>query len=388
MNTALASASTARLQRQRGASLLESLIAFVVLAGSAVTVAHLQSRLRLDGDLARQRSEAVRIGEAEMESLRDFTALTAVPGPPGAPLVPRSYAAIVDAEAIVDAGNASYRIVRSVDAAAFAGARAASVRVHWTDRGGAAREIALASVIAASDPAYAGALGHGAGAVPSAPRGAFGRSPAVPVAAHDLGDGRSVWKPSATGELAIVFDNVTAEVVAQCVVAPARVVRDLGTADLTGCSAGRWLLSRGTIRFTAAVPPVAGAADDSPLAVTVSMALGDGTATEAPRCSSEAKKTVRTVVGGSLHVDAVALDAVPASAGVTAWDDSGERFVAWTCLAARVGAGDDIGPGRVDVAAGPGWTIGSGRGDRRVCRQAANPRNFLVVRGDAACPER
>ncbi|MEO7057415.1 MAG: hypothetical protein ABI281_07170 [Caldimonas sp.] len=372
--------------RQRGASLLESLIAFVVLAGSTVTVAHLQSHLRLDADLARQRSEAVRIGEAEMESLRDFTTLVAMPGVPGS-VVPRSYDGLVDAERNVDAGNASYRIVRSIDAAAFAGARAATVSVFWTDRGGATRQIALASVIAGSDPAHAGALGLGAGAVRSAPRGAFGRSPAVPADARDLGDGRSVWKPSATGELAVVIDNASAEVVAQCVVAATSVVRDLGPAELTSCTTGRWLLSRGTIRFTAAVPPDAGAANDAPLAVLVSMAPGSGTA-EAPRCSSEAQMTVRHVAGGSLHVDAVALAAVPASAGVATWDDSGERFVAWTCLSPRDNDSDVVGPGRVDVAAGPGWTIGRGRGDRRVCRQAANPGNFLVVRGDVDCPER
>ena len=165
---------------QRGASLLESLIAFVVLAASTLAVVALQGGLRLDGDLARQRSEALRIGEAEIEGLRAFATIA-----PASDLL--SYDAIADAESTVLATNASYRIVRRVDAGAVAAAKAATVRVGWTDRSGAAREIALASVIAGIDPAYSGALALGAGAIPAPSRGAFGRSPVVPVGARDLG---------------------------------------------------------------------------------------------------------------------------------------------------------------------------------------------------------
>ena len=373
---------------QRGASLLESLIAFVVLAASTVAVAHLQGRFRLDGDLARQRSEALRIGEAEIEALRTFSAMATAPGV-------RSYAAIADARTTVAAGNANYRVVRSIDA--VAGSKNASVRVGWTDRAGAAREIELASVIAAIDPAYAGALGLGAGAVPAVSRGALGRSPTVPVDARDLGNGRSVWKPTAAAAIAVVFDNDSGDIVASCSVAATTAARDLSAADLAGCTAGRRLLVGGAIRFTSATPPLPAVANETPPVVAVTLALSGGGYAAAPVCSTEARKTVRYVAAGSLRIDAVALDATPASVGLASWDDGGDRFVAWRCIVSP--RADGRWSGRASLIAVGGWTIGTAGTDRRVCRFAANAggefvdvgaalpaQNFLVVRGDAACP--
>ncbi len=379
--------STARAQR--GASLLESLIAFVVLAASTLAVASLQGGLRLDADLARQRSEALRLGEAEIEALRAFATIAAAPGA-------RSFAAIADADSTVVAGNASYRVVRRIDAGAVAAAKAATVRVGWTDRSGAAREIVLASVIAGVDPAYAGALGLGAGAIPAASRGAFGRSTAVPVDAHDLGDGRSVWKPSTTSNIAVEFDNASGDVVATCNVAATTSARLLSAADLAGCTVGRRLLVSGTVRFTSAMPPQT-EPNDTPPSVAVAMSLAAGSYSAAPVCSSEAKKTVRYTSAGSLHIDAVAIDATPASLGIATWDDSGDRFVEWRCIVTP--RADGRWSGRASLVAGA-WTIGSTGLDRRVCRYSADtPRdfadvgtalvaqNFVVVRGDSDCPQ-
>ena len=364
---------------QRGASLLESLIAFVVLAASTLAVASLQGGLRLDGDLARQRSEALRIGEAEIEGLRAFAVVAAASGP-------RSYGAIADAESTVVAGNASYRVVRSIDAGVVAAAKAASVRVGWTDRSGAPREIVLTSVIVGVDPAYAGALGLGAGAVPSASRGALGRSPAVPVGARDLGDGRSVWKPRAAASIAVVVDNASGDIVATCSVAAAMSARDLSAADLAACTAGRRLLVGGNIRSTSATPPE----------VAVALSLAEGPYAVSPVCSTEAKKTVRHTSGGSLRIDAVAIDATPASLGIASWAEDGDRFVDWNCIVAP--RADGSWSGRASLVA-TSWTIGTTSVDRRVCRYGADtPRdftnvgtalaaqNFVIVRGDSDCP--
>jgi len=197
---------------QRGAALLEPLAAFFVLAVASLTAAQLQGALRLHGDLARQRSEAVRIGARELESLRAWSSLEAASGA-------SAYAAIVDAETTVDAdanpqANTDYRIVRGIDDAAFAGAKGTTVTVEWADRAGAAQRIVLDSVIARSDPVWSGALAVGAGA--GIPRGSLGRSPLVPVTArarrrpqraedHDLGqvvedDRRDDRDPRSSGE--------------------------------------------------------------------------------------------------------------------------------------------------------------------------------------------
>ncbi|MEP6739376.1 MAG: hypothetical protein ABJA61_03300 [Caldimonas sp.] len=387
--------------------MLEALIAFIVLAAGTVAASHLQTTFRLDADLARERSEAVRLGEAEMESLRAYSVLAAASGA-------NSYESVRDAASVIDgasgyASNTSYRIVRRIDDAAVSGAKSASVKVQWTDRGGTGREVALASFIAHIDPAYAGTLSLGASAIPSVTRGALGRAPPVPVEARNLGGGRSVWKPVAAGSVAVIFDTASGDIVRRSDgIAATTVTRDLSTADLAACASGRRLLVGGAIRFTAATPPNATQANDAPPAVTVALNLTGGTYPEAPLCTAEPKKTVRYVAGGSVHVEAVTVDATPASAGVASWDDTGDRFVAWQCIVSP--RADGRWSGRATLV-GSGWTIGTGSADRRVCRYAADldgsgaidaniehpadyanvnaalvAQNFLVVRGSEICP--
>ena len=102
------------------------------------------------------------------------------------------------------------------------------------------------------------------------------------------------------------------------------------------------------------------------------------------------------------------VDALPASLGLASWQDTGDRFVAWHCLVTP--RADGRWSGRADLV-GSGWAIGTGSGERRVCRYASDgdgsgaidaniehPRdyldvsealpmqNFLVVRGSEGCP--
>lgn len=392
------------IRRQRGASLLEALLAFVVLAGSTLAMSQLHHHGRLDADLSRQRSQALRLGESELEALRAFAAL------PAASAV-RSYDAILDADVDLGSGsaNTAFRIVRRVDDAGFAGTKSVSVQVQWTDRDGRARDVALASFVGRADPALAGSLSIAAGTVPAAPRGSQGRSVSVPVDARDLGDGRSAWKPAAAGAVAFVFDNGSAAIVASCTVAASRPTRELTLPDLTACTPGRALLVSGTIRFTSASPPLPGEAAEVPPGVAVTLSLSGGTYPSAPACSSEARKTVRYVAGGSTRIEAVAIDATPASVGALSWLDSGDRFVAWSCVVTP--RADGRWSGRADLVAAAGWAIGAGNGERRVCRFAADldgsgsidangehpatyadvaaplpAQNFLVIGGSERCP--
>jgi len=390
---------------QRGAALLESLVAFVFLAVASLTAAQVQSQLRLHGDLARQRSEAVRLGARELEALRAWSTLEAASGA-------SAYAAIVDADTTIDAeanpvNNTDYRIARRIDDAAFAGAKGTTVAVEWSDRGGGAQRVVLDSVIAGNDPVWSGALAVGAGA--GVPRGPLGRSPAVPVTARSLGSGRSALKPSSASGAAMVFDDRSGEIVSRCAgIAASTATRDLTAGDLTSCTEGRWQLLTGTLRFTSAVPPLASDAHDVPPAVAMALALTGGTYAAAPDCSVEAMKTVRYSAGGSLHIEAVPIDALPAALGLAAWLETGDRHVVYRCVVAP--RADGRWSGRSTLLPS-GWTIGTGSGDRRVCRYAADgdgsgaidaniehpadyvdvagslqAQNFLVVRGDQACP--
>lgn len=156
------------------------------------------------------------------------------------------------------------------------------------------------------------------------------------------------------------------------------------------------------------MPPLAADATDPPPPLAIDIALAGGSYAAAPECSTEAMKTVRHSAGGSVRIEAVPLDALPASLGLVAWLDTGDRHLAYRCVVAP--RADGRWSGR-SLLLPSGWTLGSGSGDRRVCRYAADgdgsgaidaniehpadyvdvagtllAQNFLVVRGDQACP--
>ncbi len=396
--------SIGAMRSQHGMSLLESLAAVVVLAASTVAVAQMERQLRLGGDIARERSEALRLGSEDIEQLRSFAAIDAGSAA-------HSYAAIGDGERAVDAAtdpsaHAVYRIVRRVDDAAASAAKAVSVAVQWRDRAGLPHEVALHSFIAGTAPRYAGALGLGAGALDAAPRAVGGRAPGVPVTARAVGPGRSVWKPIDNGTTALVFDDASGDIVGRCdgVLTTTRT-RDLSAANVAACATGRWLLVSGTVRFSSASPPAPAQADEPPLATTVALALDRPAADAAPpMCFGEARKTVRYTDGAGLRIADVAVDATPASQDVARWVDTGDRFLAWHCVVAP--RADGKWSGRATLVA-DGWSIGTGAAARRVCRYVgggpidaniAHPANwrdvdgplaaqdFLVVRGSETCP--
>ena len=137
---------------QRGTTLFEALVAFLVLSLGMVAIARVQGHLRLDADAARQRSEAVRLAQEDMETLRGFATIDAA-----AAVGTRAFDAIASTSRSVDSGTA-YRIDRQIAATGALHAKAASVTVSWTDRSGSAQQVALHSIIAGTDPALSGAL--------------------------------------------------------------------------------------------------------------------------------------------------------------------------------------------------------------------------------------
>jgi Tfp pilus assembly protein PilV len=389
--------------RQRGVTLLEALVAFFVLAAGSVAVAALQRDLHLAAETARERSQALRAGEDDVEQLRTFTAIDRDAGV-------RSYAAIASANTVVDAASAgartAYRIERIVDDAAFEGTKATTIAVRWPNRRGGENAVVLHGFVAALDPQYSGSLALDVGAIRGTPRGVRGRSAAVPPAAKPLDDGRSAWKPVGDGTTAWLFDDRTAAIIGVCdgIAATTRTA-DLDSAALGSCAAGRWAFVSGSVRVATTAPAVA--ASLSPASLAVRIELQDGVYPAPATCVGEARKTVRFVDEGGLHISDIALDATAASLGVAAWQETGDRFLAWRCLVAP--RSDGRWSGRIAIVAN-GWTIGGGAGDGRVCRFApaevraaidanigaarldadvdgALPgRHFVVVRGSDGCP--
>ena len=316
--------------RARGITLIEALIAFLALSLGLLALARLQPELSRHAELARQRSEALRIAQEDIERQRAYAVVGAASGA-------RSYDAIAAAQRDVDAeggaahASTAYRLTRTVDATTQAGAKALHVVVDWTARDGATQQLSLDTLVAGIDPGLAGSLTLASRGVDV--RGAFARSVDIPLAARDLGDGRSVLKPVVGGVAAIVFDNRSGAVVATCdAVAAAARTDDLTIADLGTCTRVDGMLLRGEIRFTQATPPAADVANDAPLALAVVLDLDPPAPSVAPWCAAEALKTVALVRNGSRRIDAVPLAATPDPSGLDAWTETGERFVAYHCV--------------------------------------------------------
>ena len=185
---------------QRGSSLMEALVALAVMAVGMVGLVASQSPLRQASDVARQRSEAVRIAQAEIERLRAFTALA---GPGGA-----SYADMADATTTLVGTNATFTRTTHIEAmAAPRPGTALSVAVSWTDRTDQRQGIQLATLIAGIAPELAGTLSvPGDGDLIRRPHG---RHRGIPRGAKELGHGNSGWIPPHSPGVAWLFDNVT-----------------------------------------------------------------------------------------------------------------------------------------------------------------------------------
>ena len=309
-----------------------------------------------------------------------------------------------------DAGyvtNTGYRLTRSVQAAAGVDAKEVSVDVAWSDRSGQEQHIALHSLVAAIDPKYAGALAIAPTGRPV--KGAFGRSAWIPLTAKDLGDGRSAVKRIGAPTSALVFDNANGLVTATCSgLDPTLRTADLTAAALATCETVTAYLVSGIVRFSFASPPDAAQAAGVPLPVGLQATSTGGYYAIAPSCTSEPLKTVAYLLGGMGRVEAVPIDATPASLGVASWTDSGDRYVGYQCLVYPLANGQWSGDTTIVPS---GWAIGATSSALRVCRfavdldgsgaidaNAEHPahyaalsaslanQNFLVITGSQACP--
>ena len=396
-------ASASSFRRARGATLLEALVAFLVLSLGMLTMARVQTSLRLNSDIARQRTEAVRLAEEDMETLRNFGAVAVSHGL-------KAYADIATATRSVTTGqsgsNVSFEVARQVTAVDDPAYKSASVTVNWVDRSGAAQRVVLDSLIAATPPALSAALSI----TPRVQtvRSVAGRAVSVPVTAKDLGNGHSALKPDSAQGLVFVFDNASGGVSSVCS-GVAGNTRDIVASDLVTCSVASGMLLSGQVRFSLAGVPDAARANDTPLPLAMALALSGGPYPGPAQCGTEATKTVTYSSGNSTRREAVPLSATPASWGVSAWSDLGERFVAYHCVVQPAGS-PARWSGRSSVVP-QGWALGTTAATHKVCRYSADQdssggvdrnaehpdsytavdaalaqQNFLVVKGDQACP--
>lgn len=345
------------MRRQTGSSLLEALVALAAASLGLVVLAGAQASLHLQADVVRERAEAVRLAEGEVERLRSFDSGAAW----------SALAALPATEAMAGASNTSFVLQRQLAFHDSPGWLATQVRLQWTDRHGQPASVTLRTTVAGTPPSLSGRL-----ALPPRLPGATGtesRSAGVPPDAVDLGDGRSRWQPPGTDGLAWVFDNASGEVVADC--------RLLADGTLADCSPLAGWTVRGEVAF----------------------ATGEEAGT------AEAQRPPSPALDLDLQLT------LHAGLSATCVDDSGSpadaRRVRFSCLVVPAPSG--VWSGRLDVQP-VGRPVADGIDAYRVCRYSADydrrngianaehpldyesvagplsHQNFLVIRGDHACP--
>lgn len=245
-------------RRSRGVSLIEAMVALAVMGFGTLAVLGVQTSLRMNGDIARQRGEAVRIGQTELQAARAWATMA-------------QYDALEspdeDEERLV--GNTLYTVRRTVADAAAADPnqprrKTVVLAVLWTDRAGQAQGIRLNTAIHGAAPVLAGSLAVPADAAFT--RNPGGRHRAVPRDATPMPGGRSLFRPPGGGSVRWVFDNLTGYITQVCSAATAE-----------SCIGVDARLLAGYVRFATSVAPTV-----PPDAVPPATVAYDAAAAEAP----------------------------------------------------------------------------------------------------------
>jgi len=273
-----------RAHSSRGVSLIEALVALAVMAFGLLGVVGMQATLRYNADISKQRSEAVRMAQEQVEALRSFGALTGYAG----------IADIATADVSVPTGFGNTTFARTTDVsnpgASEPQFKTLTVTVEWLDRrtdsSGTQQGVRLATAIAGVSPELSASLGlAGDRSVPQRP---LGRHATIPVAAVPVGSfdpSRSRFAPPGSSTRQWIFNNATGQIDKVCDVIPTDVA-------YTGCTDKPGLLLSGYINFSigtapSAVAPSGGIPSGHILSVAVDSTTTPAPAT-LPECFAEA----------------------------------------------------------------------------------------------------
>lgn len=183
----------------RGFTLVEALVALVVLAFGMMALAGFQTSLSRNSDIAKQRTEATRLAQQKMEELRSL-AWASLAGGSDNP-VPAG-------------GNASYERSWDLSAPSQDPWRSVTVTVRWSDRAGEVNTVNLSSTISRAAAADGAVLG-----LPQVSDGILHRPSGrpldirLPIPTISIGGGQGAVGMGSTW---FVFSETTGEVINQC----------------------------------------------------------------------------------------------------------------------------------------------------------------------------
>ena len=192
----------------RGVSLVEAMVALAVMAFGMLALVGVQTTLRMNNDLAKQRSEATLIATEEVERLRNYFTLLPVNGQPGiswAEILEQPAADYLPPGAI---GNTTYRVTRSVITDDVTRQKTFKVEVSWLDRTGVSQHVVIDGIVWGVVPQLSTLL-----AIPTRPSATNqinGRNVTIPANVVDVDGGNfSRFVPPGSNGVAWMFDRTT-----------------------------------------------------------------------------------------------------------------------------------------------------------------------------------
>lgn len=221
----------ARRTRQRGISLVEAMVSLAAMGIGMLGLVGLQSTMRFNADIAKQRSEAVRIGQQQIELWRAYPTLASYRD---------DIVSFSSAASVPSATNTAYTLTATVTPAAAPPAvppiKDVEIVVAWADRASNPQSLRLLTRVAAAQPAVGAVLALQAQGNPV--RLPATRHASIPPGAVTQGSsGFSRFVPPGTADVGWVFNNTTGLITQTC------------TASFTGCVTGNRLLLSGFVRF-------------------------------------------------------------------------------------------------------------------------------------------
>lgn len=319
-------ASPGARRRSRGASLVEAIVALAVMGFGMMGVVAMQMSMRLSSDVAKQRSEATRLAQEEMERLRTYTLVAASPGSGRL-----SWAEVVsqpEADIAPGAGtgrNTTYKRAVTVADLGAGQTKMVTVAVRWKDRTDQWQTVQLTSSMSLVRPDLAATLGM-APLGDARTQSPFGRHAAIPPGATDQGDGTSRFVPPGSSGY-WVFNNTTGIIEQVCVVPGS-------------CTTAYFHLVSGFVRFALS--------SDQP-------------------GPEDAELPTSSAVPVSVEVDTT----FPATATIPCFEELSSRYVAYYCAVPVEPLTGSKWSGRVNVYGS--FTIAGSLSDdhsdrRRICR--------------------
>jgi type IV pilus modification protein PilV len=207
------------MRRQAGFALIEAMVALLVVSFGLLSIASFQYTLSRSSDTAKQRTEATRIAQKEMDRLRSFGQRQS-----DGDLLDDRYTYVDDLVPTASpqtvaglASNATYNLERAIVTPTVDRFRWINVIVWWNDRAGDRQEVRLASAISDGDPSALGVIGVQR-RVSSTLRPRRGGSN-IPFPTVNLAGGTNGAFTLPPGNTIFTFNNVTGAVAQRCTVA-------------------------------------------------------------------------------------------------------------------------------------------------------------------------